>query len=258
MLRWTCTKQAPATLELRKVCNSRWLFLGLGSAGSPLAATEQDRAHPPAFAGTTTAPARAPMPSTGRTDLAALAAAGAAGREGPQQARQQVETEHGCDDDHGFHVGKHLLLHVHCPVLFSLVRHTATNPRPNRAALSAVRGRGPGFPARRDRRCRRVLRRAPPPRHRGSGRIRGEQPSRTAQHRSQSHRRKTPRRPVCAGQRGVSRGVAGEGFEPPKAEPSDLQSDPFGRSGNPPGPVCTRSTESVPNAVAAGAEGCPR
>ena len=28
--------------------------------------------------------------------------------------------------------------------------------------------------------------------------------------------------------------VAGEGFEPPKAEPSDLQSDPFGRSGNQP------------------------
>jgi len=26
--------------------------------------------------------------------------------------------------------------------------------------------------------------------------------------------------------------VASEGFEPPKAEPSDLQSDPFGRSGN--------------------------
>ena len=28
--------------------------------------------------------------------------------------------------------------------------------------------------------------------------------------------------------------VEGEGFEPPKAEPSDLQSDPFGRSGTPP------------------------
>ena len=26
--------------------------------------------------------------------------------------------------------------------------------------------------------------------------------------------------------------VAGEGFEPPKHEASDLQSDPFGRSGN--------------------------
>ena len=28
--------------------------------------------------------------------------------------------------------------------------------------------------------------------------------------------------------------VEGGGFEPPKAEPSDLQSDPFGRSGTPP------------------------
>ena len=28
--------------------------------------------------------------------------------------------------------------------------------------------------------------------------------------------------------------VAGEGFEPPKATPADLQSDPFGRLGNPP------------------------
>ena len=27
----------------------------------------------------------------------------------------------------------------------------------------------------------------------------------------------------------------GEGFEPPKAEPAELQSDPFGRLGNPPG-----------------------
>ena len=26
--------------------------------------------------------------------------------------------------------------------------------------------------------------------------------------------------------------VASEGFEPPKAEPADLQSDPFGRLGN--------------------------
>ena len=29
--------------------------------------------------------------------------------------------------------------------------------------------------------------------------------------------------------------VGGGGFEPPKALPSDLQSDPFGRSGIPPG-----------------------
>ena len=28
--------------------------------------------------------------------------------------------------------------------------------------------------------------------------------------------------------------VEGGGFEPPKAEPSDLQSDPFGHSGTPP------------------------
>ena len=28
--------------------------------------------------------------------------------------------------------------------------------------------------------------------------------------------------------------VEGEGFEPSKAVPSDLQSDPFGRSGTPP------------------------
>ena len=31
--------------------------------------------------------------------------------------------------------------------------------------------------------------------------------------------------------------VAGEGFEPSKAEPGDLQSPPIGRSGNPPGLV---------------------
>ena len=30
-------------------------------------------------------------------------------------------------------------------------------------------------------------------------------------------------------------GVAGEGFEPSKAKPTDLQSAPIGRSGNPPG-----------------------
>ncbi len=32
-----------------------------------------------------------------------------------------------------------------------------------------------------------------------------------------------------------NRVVAGEGFEPSKAEPGDLQSPPIGRSGNPPG-----------------------
>lgn len=32
----------------------------------------------------------------------------------------------------------------------------------------------------------------------------------------------------------ISDMVEGEGFEPSKAEPSDLQSDPFDRSGTPP------------------------
>ena len=32
--------------------------------------------------------------------------------------------------------------------------------------------------------------------------------------------------------------VAGEGFEPSKAEPGDLQSPPIGRSGNPPRSIC--------------------
>ena len=31
--------------------------------------------------------------------------------------------------------------------------------------------------------------------------------------------------------------LGGAGFEPAKAEPSDLQSDPFDRFGNPPGPA---------------------
>ncbi len=39
-----------------------------------------------------------------------------------------------------------------------------------------------------------------------------------------------PRLPVAS----PNRLVEGGGFEPPKAEPSDLQSDPFGRSGTPP------------------------
>ncbi len=33
--------------------------------------------------------------------------------------------------------------------------------------------------------------------------------------------------------------VEGGGFEPPKAEPSDLQSDPFGHSGTPPITFCS-------------------
>ena len=32
----------------------------------------------------------------------------------------------------------------------------------------------------------------------------------------------------------IEKMVEGGGFEPPKAEPSDLQSDPFGHSGTPP------------------------
>ena len=35
-------------------------------------------------------------------------------------------------------------------------------------------------------------------------------------------------------QRNEGKMVEGEGFEPSKAEPSDLQSDPFGHSGTPP------------------------
>ncbi len=37
--------------------------------------------------------------------------------------------------------------------------------------------------------------------------------------------------------------VEGGGFEPPKAEPSDLQSDPFGHSGTPPEIDCP--TQSI-------------
>ena len=42
--------------------------------------------------------------------------------------------------------------------------------------------------------------------------------------------------------------VEGGGFEPPKAEPSDLQSDPFGRSGTPPNvsrALCGRNPRPV-------------
>ncbi len=44
--------------------------------------------------------------------------------------------------------------------------------------------------------------------------------------------------------------VEGEGFEPSKAEPSDLQSDPFGRSGTPPQPegVLCSSKQSLSTA----------
>ena len=37
-----------------------------------------------------------------------------------------------------------------------------------------------------------------------------------------------PRNPI------LEKLVEGGGFEPPKVEPADLQSDPFGRSGTPP------------------------
>ena len=36
--------------------------------------------------------------------------------------------------------------------------------------------------------------------------------------------------------------VEGGGFEPPKAEPSDLQSDPFSHSGTPPRASCVLSS----------------
>ena len=40
--------------------------------------------------------------------------------------------------------------------------------------------------------------------------------------------------------------VEGGGFEPPKAEPSDLQSDPFGHSGTPPrGRSCVFSSSNT-------------
>ena len=39
--------------------------------------------------------------------------------------------------------------------------------------------------------------------------------------------------------------VEGGGFEPPKAEPSDLQSDPFGHSGTPPRGHYTRLTSRI-------------
>ena len=40
--------------------------------------------------------------------------------------------------------------------------------------------------------------------------------------------------------------VEGGGFEPPKAEPSDLQSDPFGHSGTPPNISRVFSFRSTP------------
>ena len=43
--------------------------------------------------------------------------------------------------------------------------------------------------------------------------------------------------------------VEGGGFEPPKAEPSDLQSDPFGHSGTPPYKTKLRILVEQPAAV---------
>ena len=39
--------------------------------------------------------------------------------------------------------------------------------------------------------------------------------------------------------------VEGGGFEPPKAEPSDLQSDPFGHSGTPPRGHFTNKVDKI-------------
>jgi hypothetical protein len=47
------------------------------------------------------------------------------------------------------------------------------------------------------------------------------------------------------GCRGTGCPMGGAGFEPAKALPSDLQSDPFGRSGNPPVNSACRSSDSL-------------
>jgi hypothetical protein len=52
--------------------------------------------------------------------------------------------------------------------------------------------------------------------------------------------------------------VEGGGFEPPKAEPSDLQSDPFGHSGTPPKnkpPILLENRDAVNRAHAETAPG---
>ena len=46
--------------------------------------------------------------------------------------------------------------------------------------------------------------------------------------------------------------MAGEGFEPSKAEPGDLQSPPIGRSGNPPGSFLLRRAQDYLKLVARG------
>ena len=62
----------------------------------------------------------------------------------------------------------------------------------------------------------------------------------------------SPRKRVRAAWREVS--VGGTGFEPVKAVPSDLQSDPFDRSGNPPRLPPNPSTHSIRAVVPR----CPR
>lgn len=49
-----------------------------------------------------------------------------------------------------------------------------------------------------------------------------------------------------AGHEGISHWVAGVGFEPTKAEPADLQSAPFGHSGNLPG-CCSALSRCMDN-----------
>src|SRR6185437_8434594 len=49
-----------------------------------------------------------------------------------------------------------------------------------------------------------------------------------------THHSLTDSQELITGCQLMSRLVEGEGFEPSKAEPSDLQSDPFDRSGTPP------------------------
>ncbi len=56
--------------------------------------------------------------------------------------------------------------------------------------------------------------------------------------------RRVPSRSVTVSGVENARAVGGAGFEPAKALPSDLQSDPFDRSGNPPEPLRLESKRS--------------
>ena len=51
--------------------------------------------------------------------------------------------------------------------------------------------------------------------------------------------------------------VEGGGFEPPKAEPSDLQSDPFGHSGTPPNRINTTTLKTLKKNGAGGRNRTP-